>query len=311
MTKFTNILFDKTFKVVLWNPRNKELFIDMIEFFVGKKVKDITFNDKEQPGLSVSDKSSIFDMFVTSDSGEKFVVEVQYSEQRGYQDRMLSYATHPIRYQLAEKMAAAATLREQGQNPSNPMDYTLTPIYVISIANFALKHSDESALEGSGLVSRYSIRNDSNGELMTNALHFIFLELGRLKVNYGEEDKCKSLYEKFAYSVKYMHLMDRRPEGYDEELLKKLFYAAEYAGLTPEQQDKYDKLMTTELDIIAQQQFAHDKGMEEGLAKGEAKGENKAKRAIASELLKRGMDIKEVASVTGLTEQEITTKREM
>ncbi|MBO4341198.1 MAG: hypothetical protein J5835_07210, partial [Bacteroidales bacterium] len=142
-------------------------------------------------------------------------------------------------------------------------------------------------------------------ELMTNALHFIFLELGRLKVNYGEEDKCKSLYEKFAYSVKYMHLMDHRPEGYDEQLIKKLFYAAEYAGLTPEQQDKYDKLMTTELDIIAQQQFAHNKGLEEGIAKGQAEGETKAKRAMAAKFKELGVAVSIISEATGLTKEEI------
>jgi hypothetical protein len=38
---------------------------------------------------------------------------------------------------------------------------------------------------------------------MTDALHFIFLELGRLKADYGEEDKCKTRLERFAYTWRY------------------------------------------------------------------------------------------------------------
>ena len=46
------------------------------------------------------------------------------------------------------------------------MDYSLHTVYVISILNFILPHESAEALDG-GLISRYSIRNEKNGELMT------------------------------------------------------------------------------------------------------------------------------------------------
>lgn len=185
MTRYANITLDETSKVVLFDPSNKELFMGMIELLVHKRLSDLIFLNTEQHGLAISDKNSTFDMLCQSaDTGEEFIVEVQNRGQASYMDRMLSYATFPIRMQMAEKQERLLKQVEER------MDYTLKPVYVISILNFALEHKDCGALE-EGLVSRYSIREDVSGELMTDALHFIFLELGRLKADYGEEENAR------------------------------------------------------------------------------------------------------------------------
>ena len=275
MTRYANILTDETFKVVLCNPRNKQLFMDMIELLVHKKLSDLTFLNIEQHGFAISDKNTKFDLLCKdSETGEEFIVEVQNQKQDSFTDRMLSYSTYPIRRQLARKQELFAKLANgeiTEKEPGDRMDYTLRPVYVISIVNFALPHKDESTLE-EGLVSRYSIREDNSGELMTDALHFIFLELGRLKIRNGEHEKCKTKLLRFAYSWRYMHLQDAIPAGFDDPLVQGLFHASEYANLTVEQQQIYDQTMTTQLDIIAQNNYAKREAMREGREAGLAAG---------------------------------------
>lgn len=292
MSRYANILFDDSFKVVVGTPGNEGLLIKIIELLIPeKRIKTLVLRDKENHGLSVSDKVTIFDMFCTSETGEQFIVEMQHSPQNSYADRMLCYATYPIRSQLASKLSQRREKVERGE-ALDKMDYGLHPVYVVSILNFSIPHSSPEALEN-GLISRYDIRNTRCEERMTGALQFVYLELGRLQAKLGEDDKCKTILEQFAYSTKYMHELTERPEGFEDDLLIDLFNASEFANWDVQKQTEYDSVMRTELDIIAEKNYAHESGHAEGKAE------------VAKELIKRGMELSFVSSVTGISEEQL------
>ena len=304
MARYANILFDDTFKVVVCAPENERLLIKIIELLIpGKHIKSLVLKDKENHGLSISDKVTIFDMFCTSETGEQFIVEMQHSPQRNFADRMLCYATYPIRNQLAAKFAARKERIERGE-ALEKMDYGLFPVYVVSIVNFSIPHKEEKSLEG-GLVSRYDVRNPASGELMTESLHFVYLELGRLKARLGESAKCKTLLEQFVYSTKYMHEIKERPEGFDDPLLIDLYNASEFANWSPDKQAKYYRTMRTELDIIAEKAYAR----EEGLAEGRAEGRAEEKIALTAEHVRKmkaeGISPEVIGRITGLDAEEL------
>lgn len=314
MNKYANILFDGSFKTVVCAPQNEDLLIKIIELMIpGKHITKLEPGDKENHGLSVSDKITTFDLYCTSDKGEQFIVEMQFASQRHYADRMLSYATYPIRAQLTSKLNVRKDKQSRGESVDK-MDYSLLPVYVISLLNFSIRHETEDALE-EGLVSRYAIRNDRNGELMTEALQFVYLELERLKAGRDEPQKCRTLLERFAYSLKYIHELQERPSFFEDEMLKRLYDAAEFANMTVEQQTEYERIMRTELDIIAEKNYAREtgkaEGLAEGLAEGKAKGlaEGKAemlkkiKTAVA--MFKKGSSVEEISKETGLKKEDI------
>jgi hypothetical protein len=117
MTRYAIITLDETSKVVLFDPSNKELFMGMIELLVHKRLSDLIFLNTEQHGLAISDKNSTFDMLCKSaDTGEEFIVEVQNRGQASYMDRVLSYATFPIRMQMAEKQERLLKQAEKRMN---------------------------------------------------------------------------------------------------------------------------------------------------------------------------------------------------
>ena len=314
--KFANVLFDDAFKVVVCAPGNEELLAEIIELLVpGKKISSLELREKENHGLSVSDKITNFDLYCTSDTGEQFIVEMQFSAQKNYADRMLCYATYPIRTQLSRKLLDRKEKAGKGDS-LDKMDYGLLPIYVISLLNFSIGHDNDEAMEN-GLVCRYSIRGDRNGELMTDALHFIYLELGRLTMTKDEPQKCRTLLEKFAFSLRYMHQLPGRPEGFDDDLLKKLFAAANFANMSVERQTEYENVMRTELDIIAEKNYAREtghaeglaagraEGREKGLAEGRAEGRTKALQETASKMLAMGLSPEQASQATGLAVEEI------
>ncbi|MBR0174461.1 MAG: hypothetical protein IJQ22_03005 [Bacteroidales bacterium] len=73
--------------------------------------------------------------------------------------------------------------------------------------------------------------------------------------------------------------------------------------------------MRTELDIIAEKNYARETGLAEGLAEGRAEGlaEGRAEgeaakaKAIAKKLLAMGLPIEQVAEGTGLSMEKVKT----
>ncbi|MBP5539601.1 MAG: PD-(D/E)XK nuclease family transposase [Bacteroidales bacterium] len=225
------------------------------------------------------------------ETGEEFIVEMQFGKQNTYRERMLVYATYPIRTQMAEKM-----MRYNSGESLDKMDYSLRPVYVLSFLNFALEHENEKALDAdNGLISRYAVRNDNNGELMTDALHFVYVEMDRFPYKENEEDKCNTLLEKFVFSMKYMHTLKARPVSFTEDLLRLLYHATELGSMTIEQRERYEETMRNELDISLEKRYVKEEAFKEGLAEGEAKG-----REIAQKMLDEGLDAELILRLTGI-----------
>ena len=301
--RFACILFDKTFKSTLCRPEHEDLLRDIFELLIpGKKISRLKLGPTEQNGLVFQEKKVIFDAMCTdADTGEEFIVELQVAEQHSYRDRMLCYATYPIREQMALKLKDRKT-----EESIDRMDYTLRPVYVISMVYFPFQHKDADALEENGLISRYSVRNDLNGEPMTEALHFVYLELDRLPYGEEESSRCRNLLEMFAFSLKFIHRLKEQPANFRDPLLDKLFTATELASMTIAQRENYEHEMRTELDIIAERQFA----VEQAEARAEARGEAKQQAKTAKAMLAKGYHVNDISDCTGLTTKEIEALRQ-
>lgn len=289
MIRYANILLDDAFKVIIFTPGNEELMARMIEVLLpGKRIRSLEFRPTEQHGLALSDKISNFDAVCTSENGEMFIVEMQGLPQVGYADRMLCYASFPIRMQLEQK------LKDLQSGKAKPMDYSLLPIYLVSIVNFRLKHENDEILR-EGLISEYEICSPKTGERMTGALRFVFLELGRLVPGLGEEEKCNTIMEK----------LKECPKQFVDPLFPMLFGASEFARLDVNKQMQVTKIMRTELDRIAENNYARNEGFAEGEAKGKAEGKAETLRDNARAFRELGVDVAIIAQATGLSEEEV------
>ncbi len=68
-----------------------------------------------------------------------------------------------------------------------------------------------------------------------------------------------------------------------------------------ETREFYDHNMRTELDIIAQTDYA----VRQGEARGEARGKAEGKAEVAKAMLKNGLPVEMVMSCTGLSKEEV------
>ena len=122
----------------------------------------------------------------------------------------------------------------------------------------------------------------------------IFVELGRFKKELYE---CETLMDKWCYSFKNMGTLEDMPQEMEKDVFGKLFDCAEIAGFDMEKRLIYEKDMYTERDRIAREAFLEKKGREEGEAKG--------RMEIAGRMIEAGMPLEQIASLCGLTEENV------
>ena len=296
------LLYDSTLKTILGGVENEDLFIEILQFLLpGKRIATIRSANKEKHGLVVSEKVVIFDLLCQdADTGEEFLVEVQNAPDKTFRDRVLYYSLVPIREQLEHKRKKGSD-DDGDENKRRKMDYSIRPVYVISLVNFNMQHDSPDTLED-GYVSRYELRSGRSNELMTQALNFIFVEMDRLPYAKDEYDKCRNRLERFIFAFKYMHTFIEFPDAFrDDYMLYMLAEAAELANLSVEKRAEYDKAMNDEYAKLVEMNFAR----QEGEAIGEVKGKSETKTAIATAMLADHVSLEKVAQYTGLTLAEV------
>ncbi|MDE6872529.1 MAG: hypothetical protein K2J62_10485, partial [Bacteroidales bacterium] len=94
-------------------------------------------------------------------------------------------------------------------------------------------------------------------------------------------------------------------EKTDDELFRMLYNSAETYNFTADERNKYIETMTTEQDIRNQIEFGRLEGLRDGRLEGREEGLKEAKTEIVKAMRGKGMDIKLIAEVTGLSEEEV------
>jgi predicted transposase/invertase (TIGR01784 family) len=107
------------------------------------------------------------------------------------------------------------------------------------------------------------------------------------------------------------------PDRLRERIFEKLFEVAEIARFTPEQMQSYEDSLKyyrdikNSLDTAREEGFleGEQKGIQKGREEGLQEGELKSKIEIARKMLLQNMDIAFIASVTGLSTEQIEQLR--
>lgn len=147
-----------------------------------------------------------------------------------------------------------------------------------------------------------TFREKRTHEVPDETISLIFAELDRFD---KPLDSCESLQEKWCYSLKHVGKLNELPDGLRVRTFERLFEACEIARFSPEKKLQYESDMITERDYYNILETAKEdgeaRGREAGLMEGEAKGIGK----VAKAMLASGMPVEQIASLTGLSAEEI------
>ena len=218
-------------------------------------------------------KNSVFDVKCKMGDGRTVIVEAQYNSRPDYLDRVLYYSYWPVMGQI----------RSGKKN-----NYKLSEVYVLSFTNFALEHDMD--WEGD-VVSSYSLREDGNGELMTDALHFRYVELGRFG---KKEAELESLRDRWLYYLKNLGGLKEELEWKERgDAIDRLVEAARVQALNDEDRDLYIRNMESAFDIQSEIWYARQEG--------EARGRSD----VARNLKALGIPEAQIVQSTGLTPEQV------
>ena len=102
----------------------------------------LTYLKNEHLGRQASDRKVIFDLHCETDTGEKFIVEMQKARQTFFNDRTLYYATFPLQAQAKKDIKDS-----KDKSREYTWNYQLQGVYTIAIMDFILGDSPKDKVK--------------------------------------------------------------------------------------------------------------------------------------------------------------------
>ena len=292
MSKFINPFTDVGFKRIFGQEVNKSLLIEFLNSLLEgeQHIDDISLLDKEQlPQLS-NDRGLIYDVFCKTSDGKRIIVEMQNRSQENFKERALLYLSKAI--------------VEQSVRGKEGKKYEISAVYGVFFMNF-----HESAFDKKFRTDVVLSDRDTN-KIFSDKLRMTFLQLPEFN---KEPEECESYFDKWIYVLKHMDILDRLPWKAQYEAFKKLASICDFAKLSEDERKQYEESERILNDNIAIANRALAEGMAKGRAEGMAKGRTEGrtegrtaeKKDIALKMKQNGLEHNLIASITGLSKEEI------
>jgi len=323
MSKYLNPYTDFGFKKLFGSEFNKDLLISFLNALFERsseipkdEIIDITYLNAEKLGRKASERKAIFDVYCTTKSGAKFIVEMQNVFQQFFKDRSVYYSSFPIR-EMAKR-----------DNSDEHWNYELQKIYTVGILNFVFKDEEKDDKTGElKTVNEFSdddlmhvvmLTDRITGKVFYKKLVYIYLEMPKFD---KKENELKTMYEKWLYVLKNLPKLLERPKELQERIFEKLFKQAEIAMFTDKEYSDYEESLHNLWDITNAMNDAEskgfgkgkeeglqqglEKGLEQGLQQGRAEGARQNALENAKRMKAKGYDIQIIADITQLSVEDI------
>jgi predicted transposase/invertase (TIGR01784 family) len=272
--KYINPFTDFGFKKIFGEEASKPLLIDFLNALLppANKIADLSFKNTEQLGQRDDDRKAIYDIYCESESGEKFIVELQKAKQNYFKDRTIYYSTFPIREQA-----------EKGE-----WDYRLKAVYCIGILDFTFDDY-ENEPEKNEVVHTIKLKNQ-NGKTFYDKLTYLYLEMPNFKL---AESELNSRLDKWLFFIKHLEDFQAIPSIFVDEVFTQAFAKAELAKFGPAELDNYENSLKMYRDLKGVITTAFDEGKLEGTVE------------IAKVMKREGENTEKIIRFTGLSKEEI------
>ena len=292
LSRYADLLSDAGFKAVLSAPRNRNLLRDLLNLIIppDRRIEEIeSYDDRGINGFTPFNHYSRVDIRCRDTSGRSFVVEMQRKMNDYFFQRCVWYASNVY-----------------GSDLHPGSEYKdLHPVYSVAFLEESLPHEDESLWGEDHLISCYRMTEKSTGEVATDTIVCIFVELGRF--NSKDKRELKSSLEKILYTFKHAKDWDNAPEELmEDEVSSELIRACEIENFPGDVKLEYIRTMFTEMDYKAETQAY----FKDGFKDGEKKGERNKARESAKNFLKAGVDAQIIAQCVGLPLEEVLSLKQ-
>lgn len=280
------IRFDWAVKRLLRNKANFSILEGFLSELLNDDIKIDHILESEGNRQTSDDKTNVVDMLVSNSAGEFIIIEVQNNFMQHYLMRTL-YGTSKI---ITDNMLKG-------------MDYDkVKKVISINIVYFDLGSGDDYVYHGTtnyvGIHKKDILTLSGEEEKLyhTSNIAKIYPEYYIIKVNQFD-DVANDTLDEWINFFKYQEVK----EGTTARGLKDALMELDVMKLSQQERLEYESYIKESRDNYATIVGNYNKGLYEG----EIKGKKEGMIAIAKNCLAEGMNLTQVAKLTGLTEDEI------
>ncbi|SEH07306.1 Rpn family recombination-promoting nuclease/putative transposase [Candidatus Venteria ishoeyi] len=276
--KYISPFTDFGFKKLFGSEPNKDILIDFLNELLQKdtgRITDLTYLSPEQLGRDADSRKAIFDIYCESESGEKFIVELQKAKQNYFKDRSIYYSTFPIQQQ-AEK---------------GDWNFKLNAVYTIGILDFVF---DEDKHDSAVFHHEVQLIDKKTNKVFYDKLTYVYLEMPKFNKT---ENELETHFDKWLYVLKNLEDLSSRPVKLQERIFAKLFEQAALGNYTEAEYAAYEESLKIYRDLKNSIDTAFDDG--------KAEGEIETLRLIAKKMKQKGDPVSTIIELTGLSQSQI------
>ena len=288
---------DRVFKLLLTSDEeSKPALADLIAATIGEPVTDVLVRSNELPSGDTEEKDQRFDVNCRMDQNRQADVEMQAS--------YIQETPHGKHENLKGKSTYYLCDLHSSQSARGKRRYDeLSRSYQITFCSYTVFP------EKKGFFHSFSLRNDEDNELLTDALRIIFVELSKLKEVLKKPAGEMTDLEKWAVFLRYASEPEHR-EIVNEIIAAKgeIEVAANLLmGISKDERERAilrsRKMYRT--DYESDMATAWDNGMNEGLIKGRIEGLNEGLNRVAKQMIADGVPDEKIMQYTGFKQSEI------
>ncbi len=278
--KFVDIKNDIAFRKIFGNAKKSICLISflnaVLELEGNYSIKSVTLLNPYLIPRVAEEKSSIIDVRATDQRGQRFVIEMQIADKKGFNERVQYYTARDYSMQI-----------DKGE------DYTkLRPVYFIGILNF-------SNSKGLSYISKHLTIEEETGENVLNGIKYAFIQLPKFK---KKESELVTPTDKWTFFIKNSQSLKMIPNFVDDEGLMTAFQEADKHNWKKEELIAYDNASIRLQDARGEKELAHEQGIEQGIEQGESKKEIET----VVKLYLKGKTIAEVADLLDITTDRVS-----
>ena len=285
---------DRVFKLLMTAPDSKPVLIDLIAAIIRRAVIDVVVRNNELPLGDTDEKAARLDVNCIIDDGSQVAMEMQasYIEELGIEHKNLKGKSIYYMCDLHSSQSSKGKRYEE-----------LAQTYQVTFCCYTVFP------ELPVYVNSFSMRHDITNELLSDAVHVIYIELSKLKeILKKSVDEMTDL-EKWAVFFRYANIPKYR-ETINKVIASKEALKMAGESLMSVSKDERERAIFRSRRMYQSDQDSNLATAEyRGILIGEQRGEQKAALVIAGNMLKRNKPIEEIVEDTGLTREEVANLR--
>ena len=284
--KFYNCMYDRAFKEVMLNEKNKKILKCVLETALKVKINDITIINQELNNNNIHIKRKYVDAYLKTEEG---IIEIEIN---AYPENYV----HPRNMAYISNIYASNILKGEA--------YTEVSKIVQINFTYNLKNNEKT-------FRIYKVQDDEGNTFVNNLVIYEFNMDAYLKLWYNNNKKG-------IEDNKYIIMM-----GLNHEELKRLSSKDEIVGEYMEELEKVNKnpefiefmsfeedqrkIRNSQMNEATSKGLAQglEEGLKQGIEQGTILGKKEAQKQMALKMLNRGLSIDEIIDFTELTKEEI------